>query len=57
VNSERAVQFRKWAVVIFKEYTIKAYAKSELEKYRIVQDLLFESDFDKVTKTMVKQTT
>jgi hypothetical protein len=28
----------------------KAHAESEFEKYRIVQDLLFESDFDKVIK-------
>jgi len=29
VNSERAVQFRKWATVIVKEYTIKAYAMDD----------------------------
>ena len=28
----------------------KAHAESEFEKYRIVQDRLFESDFDKVIK-------
>jgi hypothetical protein len=28
----------------------KAYAESEFEKYRIVQDQLFESDFDKMIK-------
>jgi len=28
----------------------KAHADSEFEKYRIVQDGLFESDFDKVVK-------
>ena len=28
----------------------KAHAMSEFEKYRIVQDRLFESDFDKVIK-------
>jgi len=28
----------------------KAHADSEFEKYRIVQDRLFESDFDKVVK-------
>jgi hypothetical protein len=28
----------------------KAYAESEFEKYRIVQDRLFESDFDRVVK-------
>lgn len=39
VNSERAVQFRKWATGIIKEFTIKAYV--------IVQDRLYQSDFDK----------
>ncbi len=28
----------------------KAHAESEFEKYRIVQDRLFESDFDKAMK-------
>lgn len=28
----------------------KAHAESEFEKYRIVQDRLFESDFDKIVK-------
>ncbi|PIX18413.1 MAG: cell filamentation protein Fic, partial [Deltaproteobacteria bacterium CG_4_8_14_3_um_filter_51_11] len=28
----------------------KAHAECEFEKYRIVQDRLFESDFDKVLK-------
>jgi hypothetical protein len=30
----------------------KAHAESEFEKYRIVQDLLFESDFDRVIKQL-----
>jgi hypothetical protein len=29
VNSERAVQFRKWATVIIEDYTIKAYAMDD----------------------------
>ena len=29
VNSERAVQFRKWATVIIKEYTIKGYVMDD----------------------------
>lgn len=28
----------------------KAFAENEFEKYRIIQDKLFESDFDKVMK-------
>jgi hypothetical protein len=31
----------------------KAHAESEFEKYRIVQDRLFESDFDRLLKQLV----
>lgn len=34
---------------------VKAHAFSELEKYRIVQDRLFESDFDRQVKAIEKQ--
>lgn len=30
----------------------KAFAESEFEKYRIVQDRLFESDFDRMVKDL-----
>ena len=33
----------------------KAHAESEFEKYRIIQDRLFESDFDKQVKAFKKQ--
>ena len=33
----------------------KAHAESEFEKYRIVQDRLFESDFDRETKELERQ--
>lgn len=109
LNSERAVQFRKWATNIIQEFTIKGYtmdderlkndgtilgkkyfeeqlerireirlnrfleaadreiledagkvtaeivkahAESEFEKYRIIQDRLFESDFDRMLKQL-----
>ena len=42
VNSERAVQFRKWVNQI-----AKLHAETEFEKYRVIQDRLFMSDFDK----------
>ena len=35
----------------------REHAASEFEKYRIVQDLLFESDFDKETKAVEQQIT
>lgn len=34
----------------------KAHAESEFEKYRIVQDRLFESDFDRILKKMEQST-
>ncbi len=34
----------------------KAHAESEFEKYRIVQDRLFESDFDKMLQMLPEQT-
>jgi len=33
----------------------KAFAESEFEKYRIIQDKLFESDFDKIIKQIDKK--
>ncbi len=33
----------------------KQFAESEFERYRIIQDRLFESDFDIVTKKLLKQ--
>ncbi len=33
----------------------KAHAESEFEKYRIIQDRLFESDFDKIIKNQLPQ--
>ncbi len=63
VNSVRATQFRQWAARVLREFAIKGYvqdnakitaqiakdfAEGEFEKYRIMQDRLFESDFDKV---------
>lgn len=70
VNNERAVQFRKWANGIVKDYTIKGWvmaddrevlqdagkitaeiakskAETEFEKYRVIQDRLFMSDYDR----------
>ena len=87
IENERAVQFRKWANQIVKDYTIqgwtmedwekrlsgflqlwdreilqdtgkvtaelaKVHAESEFEKYRIIQDHLFVSDFDRMLKQL-----
>ncbi|MCF8373540.1 MAG: virulence RhuM family protein [Bacteroidales bacterium] len=42
VNSHRAIEFRKWATQILHEYEI----------YRIIQDGLYESDFDRIIKKL-----
>lgn len=42
VNSERAVQFRKWV-----NQLAKAKVETEFEKYRVIQDRLFMSDYDR----------
>ena len=62
VNSERAVQFRKWATGIVEEFAIKGWVMDVerlkpggsvlSDKYRIVQDRLFESDFDRILKLL-----
>ena len=33
----------------------KQFAETEFEKYRIIQDRWFESDFDKVAKKLLQQ--
>ena len=35
----------------------KKHAQSEFEKYRIVQDRLFESDFDRIVKELGNKST
>ena len=49
IDNERAVQFRKWANRIVGDYTIiaQSHAETEFEKYRVVQDRLFMSDYDR----------
>ncbi len=46
VNSIRATKFRQWVTSVLREEA-KEHAETEFEKYRIVQDRLFQSDFDK----------
>jgi len=45
VNSERAVQFRKWATGIIEEYTIKAYAMDD-ERIKSGGSILTEKYFE-----------
>jgi|GEM_PF-3311376 len=37
-------------IVIYYRTVAKSFAESEFEKYRMIQDSLFESDFDKEIK-------
>ena len=41
VNSKKATQFRQWATRVLKEFAL-----SEFEKYRVIQDKIYVSDFD-----------
>lgn len=68
VNSSRATAFRIWATERLKEYIIKGFtmkdagkvshevalalAETEFDKFNKKQDALYESDFDKLTKTL-----
>lgn len=65
VNSIRATQFRRWATQVLREYAIKGYVLDKermengaflgedyFERYRIVQDRMFESDFDKEVQAL-----
>ncbi len=48
-NSIRATQFRQWCTSVLRQFAIRGYVvdKKRFEKYRIIQDRLFQSDFDK----------
>lgn len=45
VNSYQATQFRIWATSVLKEFVIKGY--SEYEKFKVIQDRSYISDFDR----------
>ena len=48
-NSIRATQFRQWCTSVLRQFAIRGYVvdKKRFEKYRIILDRLFQSDFDK----------
>jgi len=46
VNSARAIQFRQWATGVLR--------KVKFEKYRVIQDRLFESDFDRAIRRFAR---
>ena len=63
INSLRATQFRQWATKVLRTFTVqgyvldkkrleneiaKAFAESEFEKFRVLQDRTYQSDFDRL---------
>lgn len=58
VNSERAVQFRKWATGIIEEYTIKAYAMDD-ERIKsggsILTDQYFEEQLQRIREIRLSE--
>ena len=50
VNSERAVQFRKWATTIVKEYTVKGFAMDD-ERLKAGGTILTEQYFEEQGRT------
>ena len=50
VNSERAVQFRKWAAEIIEEFTIKAYAMDDerIKKGHLFTDRYFDEQLERI---------
>ncbi len=58
VNSERAVQFRKWATTIIKEYTIKAYAMDDERLKKggsILVDQYFEEQLERIREIRLSE--
>ena len=49
-DGEEGIVIRTTEKVMTTAEIAKAHAESEFEKYRIVQDRLFESDFDRAIK-------
>lgn len=58
VNSERAVQFRKWATTIIEEYTIKAYVMDD-ERIKsggsILTDQYFEEQLQRIREIRLSE--
>ena len=66
VNSARAIQFRQWATGVLRDYAIRGYVldkerlkngaffSKEYFENLLVQDRLFESDFDRHIKKLLE---
>jgi len=57
VNSERAVQFRKWATNIIEEFTIKAYVMDDerLKYGSILTDKYFEEQLQRIREIRISE--
>ncbi len=58
VNSERAVQFRKWAITIIEEFTIKAYVMDDERIKRggtILTDQYFEEQLQRIREIRLSE--
>lgn len=58
VNSERAVQFRKWATTIIEEFTIKAYVMDDERLKRggsILTDRYFEEQLQRIREIRISE--
>ena len=57
VNSERAVQFRKWATNIIEEYTVKAYVMDDerLKSGSILTNKYFEEQLERIREIRLSE--
>jgi hypothetical protein len=57
VNSERAVQFRKWATGIIEEYTVKAYVMDDerLKSGSILTNKYFEEQLERIREIRLSE--
>lgn len=57
VNSEKAVQFRKWATDVLQQYTIKAYVMDDerLKKGHMFTDKYFEEQLERVREIRLSE--
>ncbi len=57
VNSERAVQFRKWATQIVEEFTIKGYVMDDerLKSGHVLTDKYFEEQLERIREIRISE--
>ena len=57
VNSERAVQFRKWATGILEEYTVKAYVMDDerLKSGHLLTEKYFEEQLQRIREIRISE--